>query len=59
MRNTSSALLVLLALSCFASLASAQPALELPSPSPKARTEQRVGLTDVAIDYSSPGVKGR
>jgi hypothetical protein len=59
MRNTSSALFVLLALSCLASVASAQPALELPSPSPKARTEQRVGITDVAIDYSSPGVKGR
>jgi hypothetical protein len=59
MRNTSSGVLVLLALSSFSSLASAQAALELPSPSPKARTEQRVGLTDVAIDYSSPGVKGR
>lgn len=32
---------------------------ELPQPSPKARVEQRVGLTDFAIDYSSPGVKGR
>lgn len=34
-------------------------ALELPQPSPKARAEQRVGLTDFAIDYSSPGVKKR
>jgi hypothetical protein len=59
MRNTWSGVVVLLALSSFSSLASAQPALELPSASPKARTEQRVGLTDVAIDYSSPGVKGR
>lgn len=32
---------------------------ELPAPSPKARVEQRVGLTDFAVDYSSPGVKGR
>src|SRR5512139_662152 len=32
---------------------------ELPQPSPKARVEQRVGLTDFAVDYSSPGVKGR
>jgi hypothetical protein len=40
------------------SIASAQ-ALELPQPSPHARTEQRVGITDVSIDYSSPGVKGR
>ena len=59
MRNTWSGVLVLLALSSLSTIAAAQPALELPSPSPKARTEQRVGLTDVAIDYSSPGVKGR
>jgi hypothetical protein len=32
---------------------------ELPQPSPKARVEQRVGVTDFAVDYSSPGVKGR
>jgi hypothetical protein len=37
----------------------AQAAPELPAPSPKARVEQRVGLTDFAVDYSSPGVKGR
>lgn len=58
MRNTSSALVVV-ALSCFARLAAAQPVIELPQPSPKARVEQRVGITDVALDYSSPGVKGR
>jgi hypothetical protein len=34
-------------------------ALETPQPSPHARVEQRVGLTDVAVDYSSPTVKGR
>lgn len=39
--------------------AEAQAAPELPQPSPKARVEQRVGLTDFAVDYSSPGVKGR
>src|SRR5689334_5707801 len=39
--------------------ASAQTAIETPAPSPKARVEQRVGITDVSIDYSSPGVKGR
>ncbi len=37
----------------------AQAAPELPQPSPHARVEQRVGLTDFAVDYSSPGVKGR
>ena len=39
--------------------AAAQPAIETPAPSPKARVEQRVGITDVSIDYSSPGVKAR
>lgn len=34
-------------------------AQETPQPSPKAKVEQRVGLTDVKIEYSSPGVKGR
>ncbi len=34
-------------------------AQELPQPSPKAEVEQRVGLTDIKIEYSSPGVKGR
>jgi hypothetical protein len=33
--------------------------LELPAPSPKAKVEQRVGVTDFALEYSSPGVKGR
>jgi hypothetical protein len=32
---------------------------ELPQPSPKARIEQHVGLTDFSLDYSSPAVKGR
>jgi hypothetical protein len=60
MRNTTTAsVVVVLALSGSAKLASAQAALELPQASPHARTEQRVGITDVAIDYSSPGVKGR
>src|SRR6185503_10745611 len=59
MRNTRTALAVLFALSSFASIASAQSALELPQPSLKARIEQRVGITDVSLDYSSPGVKGR
>lgn len=39
--------------------ARAQAAPELPQPSPHARVEQRVGLTDFSVDYSSPGVKGR
>lgn len=37
----------------------AQSAPELPQPSPPASVEQRVGLTDFEVEYSSPGVKGR
>jgi hypothetical protein len=39
--------------------ASAEEQLQLPQASPKARVEQRVGITDFSLDYSSPGVKGR
>lgn len=43
----------------FASVdASAQP-LELPAASPGAMVQQRVGVTDITVEYSSPGVKGR
>ncbi|MCB9251185.1 MAG: DUF2911 domain-containing protein [Flavobacteriales bacterium] len=33
--------------------------LDLPRPSPNASVTQQVGLTDITIDYSCPGVKGR
>ncbi|TAH42569.1 MAG: DUF2911 domain-containing protein [Bacteroidetes bacterium] len=33
--------------------------LQLPAPSPKASVSQTVGLTDISIEYSSPGAKGR
>lgn len=33
--------------------------LQLPAPSPKAQVMQTVGLTEITIEYSSPGVKGR
>lgn len=52
-------LVVIAAAAMLSRAAGAQPAIELPAPSPKARVEQRVGVTDVSIDYSSPGVKGR
>jgi hypothetical protein len=46
-----------------AAAAAAAPAaaqtLEVPAPSPLAKAEQRVGVTDFSIVYSSPGVKGR
>jgi hypothetical protein len=37
----------------------AQQQLELPAASPAAKVMQRVGLTDVTVEYSSPAVKGR
>jgi tetratricopeptide (TPR) repeat protein len=40
----------------FALMSQAQ---ELPAPSPAAKVEQRIGLTDVSVTYSRPGVKGR
>ncbi len=49
-----SALVCALALSA---TASAQ--LTLPAPSPKATVMQAVGITDISLEYSSPGVKGR
>ena len=33
--------------------------LELPAPSVKAKVEQRVGITDFSVDYSSPAVRDR
>ena len=52
------ALGALLAVPLSARTAAAQ-AIEIPQASPHARVEQRVGLTDFVVDYSSPGVKGR
>jgi len=51
---------VVTAASLFAlSAASASAMPEVPHPSPRAKVEQRVGITDFSISYSSPGVKGR
>jgi hypothetical protein len=58
MRNTLRALVPVLALSgAFALPARAD--LDLPRPSPGAKVTQTIGLTDVTVDYSCPGVKGR
>lgn len=38
---------------------SAQAELVLPRPSPSAKVMQTVGVTDIEVAYSSPGVKGR
>jgi len=46
-------------LSAFSAVALAQAPLRLPRPSQKASVMQTVGVTDVTIIYSRPGVKGR
>lgn len=33
--------------------------IQTPAPSPTGKIEQKVGLTDVTVNYSRPGVKGR
>jgi hypothetical protein len=48
-----------LALACGAVVASAQSSLRLPRPSQKATAAQTIGVTDISITYSRPGVKGR
>jgi hypothetical protein len=57
------ALSVTLSVALTASLAVAPTAahadLELPRPSPGAKVSQEVGLTQISVDYSCPGVKGR
>lgn len=59
-RAVALALVVCSALGGITGKAHAQlPSPELPQASPKARVEQRIGLTDFAVDYSSPGVKDR
>ena len=49
----------LVLLSAFSAVALAQSPLRLPRPSQKASVMQTVGVTDVTIIYSRPGVKGR
>lgn len=53
----SCSLLAALCVLCFAAAASAQ--IQTPRPSQKASVMQRIGVTDVTITYSRPGVKGR
>jgi hypothetical protein len=40
-------------------LAAQTPKVDFPAPSPACTIKQRVGLTDVEIDYSRPSMKGR
>jgi len=52
-------LTLLLTLLSLCSLNLVQAQIETPAPSPAAELEQVVGLTEIEINYSRPGVKGR
>jgi hypothetical protein len=56
LKRSSVSLFAVLFVLCFAISALAQ---DLPRPSQKASVMQRIGVTDVTITYSRPGVKGR
>lgn len=57
MKSTIKSAICLLSLVLTSGIANAQ--LQLPQPSPAGSITQTMGLTDVTIEYSSPGVKGR
>jgi len=56
LKRSSVSLFAVLFVLCFAVSALAQ---DVPRPSQKASVMQRIGVTDVTITYSRPGVKGR
>ena len=59
MLRSYSQVLLSVALAAGSALAQPAPALDLPRPSPKGSVTQTVGLTDISVAYSSPGVRGR
>ncbi len=60
LKRTYISLFTFLSIVCAVSYAYAQaPTVRLPRPSQKASVMQTVGVTDVTITYSRPGVKGR
>ena len=46
---------LLLLLMTFATVYAVQAQIQTPQPSPSAKLEQKVGLTDITIEYSRPG----
>ena len=57
LKRSSVSVFAVLFVLCFAVSAFAQ--IDTPRPSPKATVMQRIGVTDITITYSRPGVKGR
>ena len=58
-RRIRRSVLALVTLSAGVALAQAPAKLDLPRPSPKGSVTQTVGLTEITVAFSSPGVKGR
>lgn len=56
---TSAFTFILLVLTAYVYASAQAPAVRLPRPSQKASVMQTVGVTDITITYSRPGVKGR
>ncbi|WP_406684273.1 DUF2911 domain-containing protein [Seonamhaeicola sp. MEBiC1930] len=50
---------LLLLFMAFATMSMVNAQVKTPAPSPFSKLEQKVGLTDVTLEYSRPGVKGR
>ena len=50
---------LLLAIFCLGAIGVGNAQITTPQASPSAKVEQKVGLTDVTLEYSRPGVKGR
>lgn len=59
MKTTSFTKKAVLLLACICSMQLAHAQIDMPQASPKAKLETRVGLTDVELVYSRPGLKGR
>mgnify|MGYP000235813457 CR=1 FL=1 len=51
--------LVLLAVIALSSCVTVRAQIETPQPSPSQKMEQKVGLTDVTLEYSRPSMRGR
>ncbi len=58
-RNLRLPLLLVSAVALAISIAAQTPGIEFPAPSPACTLKQRVGLTDIEINYSRPSLKGR
>lgn len=59
LRRLLSCLAALASLGFAADLSAQAPRLEFPAASPAGTVTQRVGITDIRIDYNRPGAKGR